>query len=338
MTGVNGAERWNRPLRAVTAIVVLAVLGLLLGTRATPHGVGAQEPPATQPSREQVIAQGLAIFDIEPAIWRVVEIEPVPFDEAEEVVSDVSFTLQIEGVTIIRNNVTFKRARLEPGEAYFMSADDPYVRYALAGTASRVWVIEYVAADASDDDAGGTVLFKTDPIERWQPGTRDMELVRNVLLPGEAAALPTHRDAAIVLGTEGTVTVSAGEASAQLGVGNGIAIPGEATLSNAGDVPAAYVVVTIGARVPDPGDEFETSEPAEETPPASPEAEATQAPPPASPTPAPPDTDGDGLFDTQETQLGTDPNNPDTDGDGASDGDEVLINGTDPTDPNSAPA
>ena len=31
------------------------------------------------------------------------------------------------------------------------------------------------------------------------------------------------------------------------------------------------------------------------------------------------DTDGDGLSDSREQALGTDPNNPDTDGDGASD-------------------
>ena len=41
------------------------------------------------------------------------------------------------------------------------------------------------------------------------------------------------------------------------------------------------------------------------------------------------DTDGDGLTDEQEVQLGTDPNDPDTDGDGLSDGDELAA-GTNP--------
>lgn len=41
------------------------------------------------------------------------------------------------------------------------------------------------------------------------------------------------------------------------------------------------------------------------------------------------DSDGDGLCDSDELRLGTDPLNPDTDGDGMSDGDEVLL-GTDP--------
>ncbi|GAB4007373.1 binary toxin-like calcium binding domain-containing protein [Nocardioides ultimimeridianus] len=42
------------------------------------------------------------------------------------------------------------------------------------------------------------------------------------------------------------------------------------------------------------------------------------------------DTDGDGLTDAQEAQLGTNPNNPDTDGDGLTDGQEVTTYGTDP--------
>lgn len=48
------------------------------------------------------------------------------------------------------------------------------------------------------------------------------------------------------------------------------------------------------------------------------------------------DTDQDGLSDTLEDNIGTDPNNPDTDGDGFGDGLEVHA-GTDPLDPNSKP-
>jgi hypothetical protein len=44
------------------------------------------------------------------------------------------------------------------------------------------------------------------------------------------------------------------------------------------------------------------------------------------------DSDGDGLTDAEEAELGSDPNNPDSDGGGASDGEEVAA-GTDPLDP-----
>ena len=45
------------------------------------------------------------------------------------------------------------------------------------------------------------------------------------------------------------------------------------------------------------------------------------------------DSDGDGLLDSEEAEIGTDPFNPDTDGDGLSDGEEVRLHKTDPLNP-----
>jgi outer membrane protein OmpA-like peptidoglycan-associated protein len=47
------------------------------------------------------------------------------------------------------------------------------------------------------------------------------------------------------------------------------------------------------------------------------------------------DSDGDGLSDNLEEQLGTDPHNPDTDGEGLTDGEEYLKYSTNPLDPDS---
>lgn len=47
------------------------------------------------------------------------------------------------------------------------------------------------------------------------------------------------------------------------------------------------------------------------------------------------DSDGDGLLDSQEVDIGTDPYDPDTDDDGLSDGQEVNVYRTDPLNPDS---
>lgn len=70
------------------------------------------------------------------------------------------------------------------------------------------------------------------------------------------------------------------------------------------------------------------------TPTGMDDATTPQATPQATPPTTPQttaDSDGDGLSDSEEAVLGTDPRNPDSDGDGVSDGDEVAA-GTDPLD------
>ena len=59
----------------------------------------------------------------------------------------------------------------------------------------------------------------------------------------------------------------------------------------------------------------------------------TDVPPVYSLSGGDPDSDGDGLTDARETEIGTDPFDPDTDKDGLSDGEEVLTINTDPLNP-----
>src|SRR5436305_6227755 len=87
----------------------------------------------------QVIAQGLAIFDISPAIWRVTEITVPSVGDAGSITGDVSFMLQTAGFSVVRNDVTSKRALLGPGEAYFYSGGDPYTTRAGGSEPSLGW-------------------------------------------------------------------------------------------------------------------------------------------------------------------------------------------------------
>lgn len=82
---------------------------------------------------------------------------------------------------------------------------------------------------------------------------------------------------------------------------------------------------------------FGLTEPSAPAPAPAP-ADNTPTPPEPSEPPPPPepvilDSDGDGLLDEQEGQLGTDSKNPDTDGDGLFDGEEVNSYHTNPLNP-----
>lgn len=367
--GRNSDLSYRRSPRRLALVAVLAALiGLpiagIAAQNATPVAtpeavetpVPIPTPAAFDPNtatHEQVIAQGLAIFDVAPAIWRVTEIQVPRGSDAESfVAADVSFTLQMQGLSVIRNDITSKRALIAAGEAYFLSAGDPYTRRAGGSAPSTAWSIEYVPADASDEDAGGTVLYKSEPITEFPAGARDLELVSNVLFPNESAPFPSTQGAGVLLVTSGSVNVN----GAALGAGQGLLVTDAPRITNGSNLSATYVVVTIGGRVSTPGEDLETdagSEEAEATEPAATaEPEATEAP--ANPD----DPDGDGVANADEATLGTDPNNADSDGDGLtdgqeqnytdplkadtdgdtySDGDEELIFGSDPNDPESTP-
>ncbi len=102
-------------------------------------------------------------------------------------------------------------------------------------------------------------------------------------------------------------------------------------------VPAQEDVAVVE---PEPQTETEVTpepvpepEPAVDEVPAETEPDATDPFFPGDQAAAPLDTDGDGLDDMREAQLGTNPSLADTDGDGLSDREEVDIYGTDPLNP-----
>jgi hypothetical protein len=313
------------------------VLTVLLGIAGLgQRGGSAQEASPTADGHSpnaQVIAHGLAFFDSEVEyVWRVREIAPPPEDEAGSAAAVAySVLLQRTGATIIRNDISQRRARIEPGEAYYLSADDPYTRYAVGDDPSSLWLIELVNADISADELEGEVIYDGGPMNGVPGGTWDMELVRNILQPGETAELPDHEGPALVLSSFGEIqaTTASGQGNV-LDTGEGQLSVGPLVLRNNDDRPIVYLVAYLGDRVLDPGETPEPEEDAEEEVAATPEAEGTPVEESGGPDD---DDDGDGLTNGEEEERGTDPANPDTDGDGVTDGEEVNDLGTDPTNP-----
>lgn len=316
----------RRPRGAVAVAVVVALLVLAAG--GTRSGLALQEesPETNRSPYAQVIAQGLAFFDPDVTwVWRVREVAPPPEEEAGGAAAIAySFIWQRTGATVIRNEETVRRTRLEPGEAFYQSAGLTFTRFAVGGTPSRAWIIEIVPADTDATELEGEVIFTSEEMNTVPAGTWDLELVRNVLAPGEEAEVPDHEGPALVLPTFGTIqTADQDGEAADIGVGEGRLVLDSAVLRNPGDQVATYLIALIGDRVLDPG---ETPEPEEEAPDATPEGS-----PEATPEPGPDDdTDGDGLTNAEEDELGTEPDNPDSDSDGLLDAEEVEL-GCDPT-------
>lgn len=320
----------------------------------TPEAQAAAAPAEFTAGAPHVhtVAQGMVGVE-GPLVWRVRELG-LSATGAPETASS-SFTLQRTGASIIRNELTSRRARLEAGEAFFMPSGDPYLRYAVGSDPSIIWVVELTPAEAAAPGAAvnGAVLFTSDAINDYPRGTFDLELQRGILLPGEVSEVPPHTGPALVMVTSGRVQASAdGGQPAPISAGSGRLVTGNLTLRNGDTQPAAFVVGMLGdpvdgaeqpaaaqtAQTPVPGQAVPTVllPPVDAAPTAVPPT-PVPAEPVVEPTPAPTaassasgDIDGDGLSDVDEAAYGSDPLNRDYDADGIIDGEEVYVYGTDP--------
>jgi hypothetical protein len=304
-----------------------------------------------------VIAQGLVYVEADQLVWRISQFSPVsPAEAVSDADDNTTFLLQRTGATVIRNDVTNKRARIEVGEAHFTSAGDAYTLANYEeGAESQVWIIELVPADSEPRD---TTFYESEPFGGVAEGTYDLELTRGVLFPDDEDILLIENGSALVIGSFGSVDVTAStNAPVALGVGGALLAEGDVSIRNSGPDTVVYVTASLGARVLDPGESADGDQP---EPDASPAAEDVDADvdvedegTPAVDTETEPvdtttglgapvvegddgtDSDGDRLTDAQENQLGTDPSVVDTDNDGMDDGTEVIDFGTDPLNPDS---
>lgn len=279
-----------------------------------------------------IIADGLVFWQGGEAVWRVREVT-LGTDAASEPNDWYGFLLQRSGASIARNDVTNKRARLEPGEAYFFSSTDPYTFSAVGNEPSVAWLIELTPPGTAIGDAkGGAVAYESDPIDIGE-ATFDAELGRNVLLTGTSGTVFAGNGPTLVLGSTGAATADSGNgAAADLTAGAGLTVTNQASVTNNGADPAVYLTAALRDEIVEAAQGTPAaSRPARAngTPGASPAATGNGVPTVAGDDGT--DTDGDGLTDAQEAELGTDPGVVDTDGDGIDDFTEVSEVGTDPT-------
>lgn len=223
---------------------------------------------ATDPGSPAVLAHGLAYLTGSQVVWQVREVQPADAADAQAEVSNAAIVYQVAGSSVIRNNVTGKRALLNPGEAYFKAAGDPYTTMANS-TGSVIWVFEV----ASSTDVASDAFYESPLIDDYREGVYDLQFVRFVLEPGESASLPPHTGPALVISTNGDIDVE-GESIGLLATGDGQLVIGAATVVNNSQEPVDFGLLMYGEEVSD-----------------------ASAAPPAAPPPAPdpdPDPDPDG--------------------------------------------
>jgi len=247
--------------------------------------------------------------------------------------------------------------RLPAGEAMVTRAGDEQIRAALGSDPARYRELTLVDATTESVPEDATRLFTSDPFVGT--GARhDIDLLQDTLAAGAQLTLPAGALPTLVLVRTGAADIALASGDIiSLGAGEAVSLTGGVQVTAAGD-GATVAVVLVGPIVPSLAQAAATPAAGRQIVEA-PDATATAAAPtPQIATPAPTtdeqasgpvaedeapveivgsvDSDGDGLDDATESELGTDPLLWDTDSDGFSDGEEVAA-GTDPLDPASFP-
>jgi hypothetical protein len=309
------------PLVVLTAGAALAVPTGLAGATTEPPSseapastATAGTPAATLSDHSEVIAQGVIDFPAGQFTWTPSQ------DEVDQAGTQVDpqgsqFILGDTGSLVVSSGAG-RIALLAPGEAVFDPRSLP-ASLSASGDSAGYWAILLTGGE-----------FEADPsVIEPGAGARDVNLVRDVLAPGESLSLPSSLPE-FVLTTAGAVTTADGLA---VDAGASTTIAGGGTLTNAGTVPAAVVVIVIGDLVGAAPEAPSTSAPATTalattTSPATtaPSGSDTTVPNNTEPV-APPeqDPDNDGLSTEDEIVIGSDPNDADTDDDGLSDYEEA---------------
>ncbi len=201
---------------------------------------------AAGPGFPAVLAHGLAYVDGGEVVWQVRDVEIPAADDAESSITEESIHLQRDGSSIIRNDVTGKRAKTDPGEAYFRAAGDGYTLSAEGGE-SLAWVFELV----DPDDVAIDAFYESPEIDDLDEGVYDMMLTRYVLQSDESVDLPDHSGAGLIMVSSGEIEVDAGGERSALAQSDGQTIQDEATITNTTGEPTVFYYAYLGDEVGD---------------------------------------------------------------------------------------
>ncbi|MDQ4044953.1 MAG: hypothetical protein M3173_05840 [Chloroflexota bacterium] len=287
-----------------TAVVTpTPVIGSASGQQPTPVEQQAQQE--SEPGTEQqqtsgpveaasesdtaapVIAQGLIYLTGDDVVWQVRDVD---ITESATATGNARVILQRSGATVVRNDLTGKRTRLEPGEAYFAAAGDPYTTVPDGNTPSEVWVFEV----SNSNEVGDGAFYLSPDVSGYGEAVYDYEFTRHTVTPGDPATISSGDGPSMVMVLAGQVNLTDESGTASLTARDGLIVNGDTTVESASG-EAVVVSMTIGPQVSDEsaaapaaaqipaadadttdGDTTgaETAQPAESAPPAEPSGDS----------------------------------------------------------------
>ncbi len=239
----------RRLLAFSVALVALVACALLVA-----GPVLSQIGEALSPAKggASVVAHGIAPLPDGQLGWRVTRASGP--GSSDQTADDPRFLLTESGALVINHLDADTWARLAPGEAVFLPAGTRYGEGATGGQPVSFFRIDLVDASEVATAGNDEMLFVGEPFAS-PGGNRDVDLVREVLDPGEIATLKVLSEAAPVLFlvTSGTVKlVPAGNDAATpvpLAAGQGAALNGNVVIT-ATDTGATFVTAVVGPDVP----------------------------------------------------------------------------------------
>ncbi|MCC6791363.1 MAG: hypothetical protein IT336_06755 [Thermomicrobiales bacterium] len=254
----------------LAALVVM--ISLPLGITTARQAIFDRQSPAT--GHAQVVTQGISELPEGEVVWRVVERTARTREDARPGRRVLGFVLATDEPVLLTNVTEDGNkdvARLAPGEAFLVEQGTRQIRASMGDRPTAYLAVELVPAADADNAGDGQILFTSQPFTA-PAGSRDIDLVRNVLQVGESALVPDTGESVAILATEGAIDIlpSGGRGRTLEAGESAIFEPGEleieaigpsATTANGvraltsslqdGSIDsAAYVIAVIGPEIP----------------------------------------------------------------------------------------
>jgi hypothetical protein len=230
----------QRPGRR-TLLALVLIIGLI-GLPGLAKALQSGEVFSPASGHAQVIAQGVAALPPEAA-WRTVFHSIAPGASGELGTDSTGFVLVDTGGVVVEDGD--RATVLAPTEASFRGASAAHL-VPIGERPTGLFAIDIVPAENADDAGGGIPVYASAPFTA-PSGLRDIDLVRDLLEPGESTTVIGNEAPVLVLVTLGAIRAEATDgSSASLRVGEAATFSGDIVLSGEGQAPSTFVAAVIG--------------------------------------------------------------------------------------------